>query len=571
MLTAGTILQNRYRVGSLLNQGGMGAVYRAWDTRLDIPVALKEMTPQPGLPSGVLFQLRQQFQQEAQVLARLSHPHLVSVTDFFEERGNAYLVMNFVEGDNLAKHIEHRGALPEAEVLNWGAQLLSALAYCHSQGVIHRDVKPLNVIIQPNGQAVLVDFGLVKLWDPHDPRTKTAMRGMGTPEYAPPEQYSGLPSSTDARSDIYGLGATLYHALTGRAPLTATDRIADPRQFAPVRRLNSRVNPRTERVILRAMELERDQRFQSAQEMLAALTGEGAASARPRRKATKVMPGAPVPRRRRRAVWVWILLLLIVLLLGTGGALWWMAQQQGSPIAFLMRPTPTPTASPTATPTRTPTATATAPPTQAPTPTRTPTRTPGPTPTPSSAPTPTPDNVATARQGASIYAAPSSSSQVLGGVAAGEQVLILGRSASGDWFYVQDDAEVEGFTYAPRYEWGGDFESLPIQPYTPVAAPTVAPPVVGPSPPLTVDLWHLPWTAECEAGWTMSVFIEGHGGNGVYTYYWNDEKVCGPLANSSCTFQVHSGSGAIAGEGAVVSGDGQRAEKELYIPPPNCP
>jgi len=123
-LTTGQVLQNRYRVVSLLGQGGMGAVYRAWDMRLDVVVALKEMTSQPGLDPQTLAQLRQQFQQEAMTLARLHHPHLVRVTDFFEESDNAYLVMDFVEGESLAHRIEQEGALPEAQVLEWGGQLI---------------------------------------------------------------------------------------------------------------------------------------------------------------------------------------------------------------------------------------------------------------------------------------------------------------------------------------------------------------------------------------------------------------------------------------------------------------
>ncbi|MGC9083686.1 MAG: serine/threonine-protein kinase, partial [Anaerolineae bacterium] len=164
MLTPGTIRHNRYRIARLLGKGGMGAVYRAWDLRLNVPVAIKEMVPQPGIDPHTLTQLRQQFYQEAQVLARLHHPNLVRVTDYFEESGNAYLVMDFVEGESLADLIAARGPLPEAQVLEWARQLLDALAYCHSQGVLHRDIKPQNVIIRPDGRAVLVDFGLVKLW-----------------------------------------------------------------------------------------------------------------------------------------------------------------------------------------------------------------------------------------------------------------------------------------------------------------------------------------------------------------------------------------------------------------------
>jgi len=270
-LSAGQVLQNRYRIVSLLGQGGMGAVYRAWDTRLDVPLALKEMAPQPGLDPHALAQLRQQFRQEAQLLARLNHAHLVRVSDFFEEGSNAYLVMDFVEGESLASRIEREGALPENDVVVWAGQLLDALAYCHAQGVIHRDVKPQNVILRPDGRALLVDFGLVKLWDPGDPRTKTAMRGMGTPEYAPPEQYSVRGQHTDPRSDLYSLGATLYHALTGQAPLSATDRMAAPDEFFPPRQIVPGVSEVTEAAILKALALPLDQRWASAAEMHAAL------------------------------------------------------------------------------------------------------------------------------------------------------------------------------------------------------------------------------------------------------------------------------------------------------------
>ncbi len=271
MLAVGQVLQNRYRILSFLSQGGMGAVYCAGDVRLTIQVAVKEMTPQPDLAAHVLAQLRQQFQREAATLARLNHSHLVRVTDFFEEDGNAYLVMDHIEGESLAARIERQGALPESQVLQWAAQLLDALEYCHDQGVIHRDVKPQNVILRPDGQAVLVDFGLLKLWDPRDPRTKTAMRGMGTPEYAPPEQYESDTAHTSPSSDVYGLGATIYHALCGQAPPTATLRMAMPEAFVPLRHLSPGVSAQTEMAVLKALELVRSQRWQSAGEMAAAL------------------------------------------------------------------------------------------------------------------------------------------------------------------------------------------------------------------------------------------------------------------------------------------------------------
>ena len=283
-LAIGEIVGDRYRVVQLLGQGGMGAVYRAWDVRLNRPVALKEMIPQAGLDAGVLNQLRSQFEQEARVLATLIHPGLVRVTDYFSWQGNAYLVMDFVEGESLADRIAREGALPEGQVLAWTGQLLDALGYCHAQGIIHRDIKPQNIIVTPDGRAVLVDFGLVKLWDPNDPRTKTVMRGAGTPEYAPPEQYDIGMTHTDPRSDIYSLGATMYQALTGRLPVTATQRMADPSSFLPPRRVNAAVTARTEAAILKALEMAKEKRFQSTAEMAAALGIAGSG--------TSVRPGA---------------------------------------------------------------------------------------------------------------------------------------------------------------------------------------------------------------------------------------------------------------------------------------
>jgi serine/threonine protein kinase len=412
-LTTGQMLQNRYRIVSMLGQGGMGAVYKAWDTRLNVHLAIKEMIPQPGLEQETLDQLRQQFQQEAQILARLSHPYLVRVTDFFEESGNAYLVMDFVEGESLSERIAREGALPEERVLEWSHQLLDALGYCHTQGIIHRDIKPQNVIIRSDGRAALVDFGLVKLWDPTDPHTRTAMRGMGTPEYAPPEQYDMQSGHTDPRSDIYGLGATMYHALTGQAPPTATMRIASPRLFQHPRTLNPVLSPTTEAAVLRATALAVEDRFATTQEMAAGLRGETSAPApavtsriQPGVRTT-VMPGARVAtgarpvsttERKRVPVWVWALGGLVILILvgvtvisqiGPGGAPETAGTATVAVMAMDETPPPSPSPSPTPTETRTPTSA----PTDTPGPTRTPrpTSTPAATPTASPSPTPTPE------------------------------------------------------------------------------------------------------------------------------------------------------------------------------------
>jgi serine/threonine-protein kinase len=273
-LVPGQVIHGRYRVISLLSRGGMGTIYEAMDLTLNVRCALKEMVPYPGTLGTVLPQLREQFRQEAQLLAELRHPNMPRVTDHFEEDGNAYLVMDFIYGRRLDEIIAQKGKLKEEEVLGWARQLMEALAYCHEQGVIHRDIKPQNVKITAQGRAMLLDFGLAKLVDPNDPRTRTVMRGLGTPEYAPPEQYDAKKGHTDPRTDVYSLGATLYHALAGQAPPTVTERVVNPESLTSLRQRRRNVSERTERTIMRALALQPVQRFHDMAGMHHALFGE---------------------------------------------------------------------------------------------------------------------------------------------------------------------------------------------------------------------------------------------------------------------------------------------------------
>lgn len=265
-LVPGQFLHNRYQIHTLLGQGGMGSVYNATDTVMRRVVAIKERTPDPHATSQGLAQARAQFEREAQILGGLSHPNMPHVYDFFNAHGNEYVVMELIEGQNLQDAVQQHGAINEGAVRAWAEQILDALAYIHAQNIIHRDIKPSNLILKTDGRVALVDFGLVKLIDPNNPNTATAMRGMGTPEYAPLEQFSpGM--HTDARSDIYSLGATLYHLLSGSAPLDVPKRLLNPNQQQTLRALNPKISAQMEAAVDRAMDVQPQARWQSAREM----------------------------------------------------------------------------------------------------------------------------------------------------------------------------------------------------------------------------------------------------------------------------------------------------------------
>ena len=260
-LSVGQVLENRYRIVSLLGQGGMGAVYRAWDLNLRVPVALKENLDL-SLPS------QQQFEREALLLAQLNHPNLPRVTNHFVSPGQGqYLVMEFIEGQDLQQWLDQRGKLTEAEAVPIIGQIASALAYLHSrpEPVIHRDIKPANIKITPDNRAVLVDFGIAKQYTAGGHTTRGAQAV--TPGFSPPEQY-GL-GTTDARSDIYAVGATLYALLTGETPVESVSRLAGATLPRP-----TLLTPPVARAILQAMEMEPQNRFQNATAFAMALSSQ---------------------------------------------------------------------------------------------------------------------------------------------------------------------------------------------------------------------------------------------------------------------------------------------------------
>ncbi len=279
-LENGTILRNRYRLTNIVGQGGMGSVYRAEDTRLPGRLcAIKEVQPDPNASFEDKKQIQAQFLQEASILAQLDHPNLPKVSDFFADNGREYLVMDFVPGKDLKEILAESRAngrlLNVQTVLEWAGQIMDALAYLHRQDppIVHRDIKPANIKLTPDGRIKLVDFGLVKLMAPDDSRTITVVQGRGTALYTPLEQYGGDSSHTDARTDIYALGATFYHLLTDIPPPDARYRFLNPSALRPIYRINSEVSPNVSVAIMWAMEMHPDERPSSITEFRQVLEG----------------------------------------------------------------------------------------------------------------------------------------------------------------------------------------------------------------------------------------------------------------------------------------------------------
>jgi eukaryotic-like serine/threonine-protein kinase len=264
-LERGALLHKRYRIVEILGQGGMGSVYRAVDENLGVDVAVKEN----------LFttdEYARQFRLEAVILANLRHPNLPRVTDHFVigDQGQ-YLVMDYIEGEDLRQRMERAGNISEDDAILMGAAMCDALTYLHTRKppILHRDIKPGNVKITPDGHIFLVDFGLAKVLHGSQ-ATTTGARAM-TPGYSPPEQYGT--ARTDPRTDIYSLGATIYAALTGVIPEDGLARAMDNTQLTPLRKRNNKVSKRMAAAVEKAMAVDPGERFQNGEEFKRALLG----------------------------------------------------------------------------------------------------------------------------------------------------------------------------------------------------------------------------------------------------------------------------------------------------------
>lgn len=296
-LAVDSLLHNRYRIHKIIAQGGMGAIYRAFDETLAIEVAVKEnlITSQES---------SRQFHREASILARVRHPNLPRVTDHFviQDQGQ-YLVMDYVPGEDLRQRIDRKGPLSASEAVLIITAACDALLYLHNSQppIIHRDIKPGNLKITPDGQVYLVDFGLAKI-SQGDKATTTGAQAL-TPGYAPPEQYG---RGTDSRSDIYSLGATLYAALTGKIPEDGLARATGSARLTPLRSYNPAISEGLVAVIEKAMSIEPGQRYQTAELFKQALLDANTTARRTLEETHKVRvspapPSQPPPKQTIRA------------------------------------------------------------------------------------------------------------------------------------------------------------------------------------------------------------------------------------------------------------------------------
>ena len=266
-----------YDVLSKIAEGGMGTVYKGRHRYTREVVAIKVIAPGTGRNPVVL----QRFEREFHAAQRLNHPNVVRAIELDVKCPQPYLVMEFVDGESLGQLIERGGPVPEAEAIRLISQVCEGLQSAHKQGLIHRDVKPDNVMVNREGVAKLTDMGLVKGVDEELNLTKTG-RGLGTPHYMAPEQFRNA-KGVDARSDIYSLGATLYALLTGTVPFANANPLdcwmrKIKNEFPPPKELNAAITDRVDWAIRRAMSAEPNQRPTSCREFIEDLTGQSRGS-----------------------------------------------------------------------------------------------------------------------------------------------------------------------------------------------------------------------------------------------------------------------------------------------------
>lgn len=316
----GTLLNDRYRLEARIGTGGMSTVYRALDETLERQVAIKLMNREIASDSDQL----ERFRREARAVAQLSHPHIVGVIDAGEDHGRPYIVFEYVEGETLKERIRRLGQLPVGEAVAYAIEIARALGAAHARHIVHRDVKPQNVLIDEEGSAKVTDFGIARTLD-EDGLTQDG-RVLGTTDYVSPEQALG--HDVSGQSDLYSLGVVLYEMLTGQVPFRGENQVAVAMQHVreeipDVRALRPEASASLAAVIDRATAKDLRDRYRSDEELIADLEDvlalETARSGSATGEATAVIATLPrrarkrVPLRVRRPEWLALLALIAVI------------------------------------------------------------------------------------------------------------------------------------------------------------------------------------------------------------------------------------------------------------------
>jgi eukaryotic-like serine/threonine-protein kinase len=333
----GELFDGRYRLERRLGHGGMADVFLAWDETLGRSVAIKVLADRYARDAGFV----ERFRREASAAAGLNHPNIVSVYDRGQSNGQWYIAMEYLEGQTLKDEIVERAPLPEAETARIAMQVCSALAFAHRRGVVHRDIKPQNVMVLPDGRVKVTDFGIARAQNTSQMTEVGSI--VGTAQYLSPEQARGM--NVGPQSDLYSLGIVLFEMLTGQVPFSGGSAVEIAMRHVserppPVRRLNRRVSAGMEQIVERALAKDPEQRFASADQMGRELERvlHGEPTTRDTQQATRIIaatpptmvteryqptsvmaPEPPPPRGRRRSVWPWLLALLLLAVAGAVG------------------------------------------------------------------------------------------------------------------------------------------------------------------------------------------------------------------------------------------------------------
>ena len=260
MLEIGSLVDGKYKILNKVGQGGMSVVYLAMNEKANKQWAVKEVR-KDGIKDFEV--VKQGLVAETDILKNLSHPNLPSIIDVIENEDSFIIIMDYIQGNSLNKALEEYGAQPQENVIDWAKQLCDVLGYLHSRepAIIYRDMKPANIMLKPDGNVTLIDFGTARKFKEKNLADTTCL---GTVGYAAPEQFGGM-GQTDARTDIYCLGATLYHLVTGMNPCEP------PYEIKPIRQINPSLSSGLERILLKCTQRDPNDRYQSAAELMYAL------------------------------------------------------------------------------------------------------------------------------------------------------------------------------------------------------------------------------------------------------------------------------------------------------------